>query len=189
MKKKIIPELDINKEIRNIGIVLIVLGIIHLFLQNVLSSMWGWALIVIGIFSLFYRSKNMILFLGILLIILGIWNISNSIMTLSPFWIMLGGFQIYWGIKEISRFNLIKENPKMKFNINKKQKEGRKYSILGILFAVLSLIVLPIVFGPLAIIFGVIAVLKGDIKWGIIAIVLGVVLAVVSILLAIYFLS
>ena len=57
-----------------------------------------------------------------------------------------------------------------------KKPEGRKYSILGIVFAVLSLVVLPIVFGPLAVIFGIIAVLKDDIKLGITAIVLGVVL-------------
>ena len=40
--------------------------------------------------------------------------------------------------------------------------KGRKFSILGIVFAICSLIVLPIVFGPLAIIFGTIGVLKGD---------------------------
>ncbi|MBS3106064.1 hypothetical protein J4419_00165 [Candidatus Woesearchaeota archaeon] len=75
-----------------------------------------------------------------------------------------------------------------------KQKEsakpaGRKYSTLGIVFAILSLVVLPIVFGPLAVIFGIIAVMKDDTKRGILAIVLGVVLAVISTIIAMYFLS
>ena len=43
----------------------------------------------------------------------------------------------------------------MKKQIN----EGRKFSILSIVFAVLSLITLPIVFGPLGVIFGIIAVI------------------------------
>lgn len=71
----------------------------------------------------------------------------------------------------------------------KRQKEGRKYSILGIVFAFCSLIVLPIIFGPLAVIFGTIAVLKDDKELGIVAIVLGVVLATISFLIGMYFLS
>ena len=70
-----------------------------------------------------------------------------------------------------------------------KKPEGRKYSILGIVFAILSLVVLPIVFGPLAVIFGIIAVLKDDTKLGITAIVLGVVLAVISTLIGMFFLA
>ena len=66
---------------------------------------------------------------------------------------------------------------------------GRKFSILGIVFAVLSLIVLPIVFGPLAVIFGIICVVKNDTVWGIVAIVLGGVMAVISTLIALILLS
>jgi exosortase/archaeosortase len=67
--------------------------------------------------------------------------------------------------------------------------EGRKYSTLGIVFAILSLIVLPIVFGPMGIVFGIIGVVKNDMKRGIWAIVLSVILATVSTLLAAYLLS
>lgn len=64
------------------------------------------------------------------------------------------------------------------------ESEGRIYSILGIVFAVLSLVVLPIVFGPIAVILGIIGYLKGDRNLGMTAIVLGVVLSVLSTLIA-----
>lgn len=62
--------------------------------------------------------------------------------------------------------------------------EGRTYGILGIVFAVLSLLVLPIVFGPIGVIFGIIGTIKKDVKLGITAIVLSVVLAYISIFIA-----
>ena len=65
---------------------------------------------------------------------------------------------------------------------------GRKFSILGIVFACLSLIVLAIPFGMLAVIFGLLGVLKNDTKLGVVAIVLGVVLATISFLAALFFL-
>ena len=76
-----------------------------------------------------------------------------------------------------------------KKNQSSNKPAGRKFSILGIVFAVLSLIVLPIVFGPLAVIFGIIGVIKNDTLWGIVAIILGVVLAVISTLIAMILLS
>ena len=62
----------------------------------------------------------------------------------------------------------------------KKPEMGRKYSNLGIVFAVISLIIAPIIFGPLGIIFGVIGYMKGDEQRGVIAIVASVILAVIS---------
>ena len=63
-------------------------------------------------------------------------------------------------------------------------KDGRKYSNLGILFACLTLITLPIVFGPIGIFFGVKGYLRGDEKRGVFAIVASVVLALISTFLA-----
>lgn len=73
--------------------------------------------------------------------------------------------------------------------VENKTPKGRVYSVLGIVFAVISLIVLPIVFGPLAVIFGIIAIRKNDKKLGEIAIGLGIVLAIISYLLGNYFLN
>ena len=66
---------------------------------------------------------------------------------------------------------------------------ARRYGILSIVFAVLSLIVLPIIFGPLGIIFGIIAVLKGESKLGITGIVLSVVFATISTIIGMYFMG
>jgi hypothetical protein len=66
---------------------------------------------------------------------------------------------------------------------------GRKYSILGIVFAALSLVVLPVIFGPVGVVFGVIGTVKNDTKLGITAIVLSVVLATTSTLIAAYLFS
>lgn len=62
----------------------------------------------------------------------------------------------------------------------KKPEDGRKYSNLGIVFAVISLLILPIIFGPIGVILGVLGYMKGDEKRGIIAIILSVILAIIS---------
>ena len=61
-----------------------------------------------------------------------------------------------------------------------KTPEGRIYSILGIVSAVLSLIIVPVLFGPIAVVLGIIAINKKDKTLGITAIVLGIVLAIIS---------
>lgn len=65
-----------------------------------------------------------------------------------------------------------------------KTPKGRIYSILGIVSAVLSLIVLPILFGPIAVILGIIAVNKRDKALGVTAIILGIILAIISWIIA-----
>lgn len=45
-----------NKEVRNIRIVFIVLGVIHFVLSQFLDFTWGFVLIAIGVIALFYRS-------------------------------------------------------------------------------------------------------------------------------------
>lgn len=67
--------------------------------------------------------------------------------------------------------------------------KSRKYSNLGIIFAILSMVTLPIILGPIAVIFGVKGYMTGDTKRGTIAIVLGVVLAVISTILGAYFIT
>jgi len=66
---------------------------------------------------------------------------------------------------------------------------GRKMSNLGIVFACLSWVVLPIVFGPAAVILGLKGYFLGDEKRGIIAVVLGVVFSVSSTIVAMVFMG
>ena len=67
--------------------------------------------------------------------------------------------------------------------------EGRKFSVLSFVFAGLSWIVLPIVFGPLGLLFGMIGVLKDDVVMGSLGMVFSVLSAVGSWLVATYLLT
>lgn len=123
--KKPQEKIDLDKEVRNIGIALIVLGVIHFVLSQFLDFTWGFVLIAVGVISLFYRSRKMLLTFGILLIVVGVLNISSYAMTLeetSGFWGIFGIVQIVWGIKEINRFRRTRENPK--YEIKEKIKKS-----------------------------------------------------------------
>jgi hypothetical protein len=61
---------------------------------------------------------------------------------------------------------------------------GKTFAYIGIICAVASIIILPIVFGPLAIFFGYVSITKGERDMGWIAILLGIVLASISFLIA-----
>ncbi len=116
---------DLDKEVRNIGIALIVLGVIHFVLSQFLDFTWGFVLIAVGTIALFYRSRKMLLTFGILLIVVGILNISSFAIALeevSVFWGIFGIIQIIWGIQEINRFRKTKENPK--YEIKEKIKKS-----------------------------------------------------------------
>jgi len=69
------------------------------------------------------------------------------------------------------------------------KKKGRKMSNLGIVFACLSWVVLPIVFRPVAVILGLKGYFLGDEKRGIIAVVLGVAFSVASAVTAMVMIS
>ena len=123
--KKEKEKIDLNKEVRNVGIALIVFGVIHFVLSQFLDFTWGFVLIVVGIISLFYRSRKMLLTFGILLIVVGVLNLSTYAIALeevSGFWGIFGIIQIIWGIQEINRFRRTKENPK--YETKEKIKKG-----------------------------------------------------------------
>jgi hypothetical protein len=112
MKKE---KIDLDREVKNLGVALIVLGVFHFILSQFLDFTWGLILITIGIVALFYRSRKMILTFGISLIVVGILNIMSFLSysdEVSGFWIIFGIIQIGWGINEIKKFRRIKENPK-----------------------------------------------------------------------------
>jgi hypothetical protein len=60
---------------------------------------------------------------------------------------------------------------------------GRIYSSIGLACAILSLLILPIIFGPAAIILGILAKKNGDEKFGQVVFILGIVFMVVGMIL------
>lgn len=88
---------------------MIALGVIHIILSGFLSAIWGYFLILAGIFSLIYRRKAIVMLVGIMLVLVGLLNITDSIIyRINVLWFLLGGFQIYWGIQEMIKYTKIK---------------------------------------------------------------------------------
>ncbi len=45
-------------------------------------------------------------------------------------------------------------------------KPGRRWSVVSLAYAILALVVAPVIFGPLGFFAGMVAVWKGDVWWG-----------------------
>lgn len=90
----------IEKEVRTMGIIFIVLGFIHIALSSVLWAAWGVVLIIVGIIAIINLSKNMIRVLGIMLIVIGVMNF----ISFTIIWMVVAVVQIIWGIQELDRF-------------------------------------------------------------------------------------
>ena len=108
---------EVRKACLNSGIVLLILGAIHLFI-GALSFEFGIILIITGIISLVIRKSEMFLVFGILLIFIGAMNIISSIVSDGTWWVVLGGFQIFWGINEIRSY--------LKFQKRRKKETKKK---------------------------------------------------------------
>ena len=119
-------KINIKKYCRDTGIILIILGVIHIIFSGFLSEIWGFLLIIVGIISLVSRTHKMIMAAGIILVLAGFLNISSSLfIKLNFFWLLLGGVQIYLGIKELIRYKNINEMIKHK-RVGKVGKRKRK---------------------------------------------------------------
>lgn len=126
------PVKNIDKYCRNVGAILIILGFIHLIFSDYLSGAWGVILIAIGLISLFYRSKSMIIVFGLALILVGVLNLSLLFIEVNIFWIILGLLQISWGVLELKRYKKTKENPiYVKRKKKKKSRRRKSLSLFG----------------------------------------------------------
>jgi hypothetical protein len=67
--------------------------------------------------------------------------------------------------------------------------KGTTFAYIGIIFAVASVVVLPVLFGPLALGFGYIATKRGERGLGLVAMILGVVLALIGAIFGFLFAS
>ncbi|MFH1591980.1 MAG: hypothetical protein ABIB47_01290 [Candidatus Woesearchaeota archaeon] len=106
------------KELKTTGVILILLGIAHLFLGALLTEM-GIILIVLGIISFINKKPQMFIIYGILLILIGVMNIYSVFLGSSIGWFILALFQVFWGIKEIGYYSKVKD-------LVPKTKESRK---------------------------------------------------------------
>ena len=90
-----------RRDIREWGIGLLVLGIIHFVLAGFLDPIWGAILVTIGVACLAIRQRSMYIVIGTALVIAGVMNIA-----VNGFggWAILGVFQIGFGIFQVPKF-------------------------------------------------------------------------------------
>lgn len=111
-KKRFTNDLpDIDVVLRKWGIGLIILGIIHLILTQALNPVWGVMIIILGIVNLVIQKKEMFIANGIALLLVGIMNIVGSLLPgfEHTVWVVFGILQVYWGIREIQKYNRYKK--------------------------------------------------------------------------------
>ncbi len=114
ISSKMFWDKELSEYCKKSGITVIVLGLIHFILSNVLDPTWGAVLIFVGIFSLIFRNRSTLLIFGITLILVGVMNftqviISTNITRVDAGWFIAGLLQVYLGISEIVRFYKVKK--------------------------------------------------------------------------------
>lgn len=92
------------KDLGSWGVALIVMGVLHFVLAGFLEPLWGVVLIIIGVLALAIRERGMFLVIGGSLLLAGIWNIVTSLAEGGGGWTFFGALQLYWGVKEMSKF-------------------------------------------------------------------------------------
>jgi len=95
---------SLKGELRKWGVALIILGVIHFALAGFLDPVWGVVILVIGTLNLFILKPQMLIVNGGALILVGLINIITTLAIGFSGWVIFGGFQIYWGIQEIVRY-------------------------------------------------------------------------------------
>ncbi len=99
---------DIQKDLRGMGISMIVIGVLSIILKNILDPIWGAVIIVLGILNLVIKHRAMYIVNGLALIGVGIFNILAVMVSTSTFWVFFGIMQIIWGIGEIKKYGQAK---------------------------------------------------------------------------------
>ncbi|MFQ5964353.1 MAG: hypothetical protein ACE5KZ_08725 [Candidatus Scalinduaceae bacterium] len=94
----------ISEDLNSWGAGLIIMGILHFVLSSLLWAEWGIVLIIIGILCFIVKHRIMFIILGMGLMLIGFLNGLGGLESSNSFWTIFGGFQIYWGIKEIVKF-------------------------------------------------------------------------------------
>jgi hypothetical protein len=94
----------IAQETRNWGFWLLVMGFAQLAATNLLDSVWGVALILVGAASFYLRSAAMLPVYGVTMA----WAMISNISSGDPRWIVLGLFQGYWSFKTFRQFILLR---------------------------------------------------------------------------------
>jgi len=94
------------KEIRSWGLWSLGLGVIHIFSSGFLNSGWGILLIIVGIFSFYYRTAPMFMVYTVALS----WAAVSNLISLNTEWVVLALFQIYLAFRTFKDFQRFRKS-------------------------------------------------------------------------------
>lgn len=97
--------MTMEQDLRGWGIGLLIMGGLH-FVIPILSKEWGMVLIPLGLLSLVIMRRGMFIAIGFSLMLVGTLNLIGGLGNGSSFWLIFGGLQVYWGIKELAKFGM-----------------------------------------------------------------------------------
>jgi hypothetical protein len=84
---------------RSTGVILIIVGIIHLGARGVLDPTWGVIIIAIGLVNFFVEHPGVFILNGCALVLVGLINRSAG-----GGWTLFGILGIFWGVQEFWRY-------------------------------------------------------------------------------------
>jgi hypothetical protein len=105
----------LKKDLRGLGILLIIWGAIPFVFPQAFSRGWGVIIIVLGIVNLLVSHRVLFILSGAAFLAVGAWNSISFLLFhyLRPhaswfsniLWIVLGILQIIWGVQMIKKYN------------------------------------------------------------------------------------
>ncbi len=102
-----LSEADMQKDLRSMGIGMLIIGVLSLILSSILDPIWGIILIGLGILNLIIKNRMMYIVNGVALVAVGLLNIITIVYSSTPLWILFGVMQIIWGVSEIKKFGQV----------------------------------------------------------------------------------
>ena len=97
-------QMTMAEDLRSWGFALVFIGILHFVIPFLLAE-WGMILIPLGVLTFIIKHRAMFIIIGGSMILVGFMNITAGLASGVKFWAIFGGFQIYWGFKEIAKFS------------------------------------------------------------------------------------
>lgn len=102
------PTTTMEKELRQWGAGLLIMGVLHFVLSNLLDPIWGIVLLIVGSLNLLIHHPGMFIVNGLALIAVGLLNILGTLAAGGTGFAIFGVWQIGWGMQELKKFTLYK---------------------------------------------------------------------------------
>lgn len=134
---------DLQKQVRSWAIWSLILGAAHLIANNFLNPFWGILLIVVGLFSFFFRTSAMFVLYGTTLL----WAAISNVLSRETGWIGFSVIQLIMVVsifRDYYRFRKTEREGIVNNGLDEKQTDNYRrtsslYPILGFILGLFSL--------------------------------------------------